>query len=92
MKETSVTFNWKQPENDGGKPIKGYKVERREVGKNVWMTVTTVDKFTLKCEVTKLITGKAYTFRVAAENEHGLSEYLESVGTVTPQKKIGEFF
>lgn len=89
VKDTSVTFTWKQPASDGGKPLKGYNVERREVGKNVWITVTKVDKFTLTCQATKLTTGKAYTFRVAAENECGVGEYLESQGTVTPQRKIG---
>lgn len=86
--ETSVSFSWKPPESDGGKPIRNYIIEKREVSKNVWTSITSVDSETLICQATKLRTGQMYTFRVAAENEIGVGPYLESIEPIAPQKKI----
>lgn len=86
--ETSVSFSWKPPESDGGKPIRNYIIEKREVSKNVWTGITSVDSETLICQATKLRTGQMYTFRVAAENEIGVGPYLESIEPIAPQKKI----
>lgn len=34
--EDSITLTWTPPKNDGGNPIKGYVVEKREKGKKDW--------------------------------------------------------
>jgi len=32
----SITLSWEPPTNDGGKPVKGYIVEKREHGSELW--------------------------------------------------------
>lgn len=34
-----ITVQWEPPENDGGAPITGYEVERREPKTNRWIKV-----------------------------------------------------
>ena len=34
--EDSITLTWEPPLKDGGKPIKGYVVEKREKGSKRW--------------------------------------------------------
>ena len=34
--EDSITLQWEPPLKDGGKPIKGYILEKREVGSKRW--------------------------------------------------------
>lgn len=35
--EDSISLAWEPPLNDGGKPIKGYIVEKREKGSKRWI-------------------------------------------------------
>ena len=35
-----ITIKWEPPENDGGAPITGYEVERKEPKSNRWSKVT----------------------------------------------------
>ncbi|CAF1068172.1 unnamed protein product, partial [Rotaria sordida] len=69
------TLNWKPPKDDGGNDVKHYVVERREAGTDKWVKVGPSVPGTT-CDVKGLEDGKNYEFRVAAENENGLSEPL----------------
>lgn len=90
IEETSVGFSWQAPEDDGGKPIKNYIIQRREISKNIWTTAATLGADDTSVHLTKLREGQTYTFRVAAENEIGVGVFLESIEPITPQKKIGK--
>ena len=61
--------------DNGGNEIKHYVVERREAGTEKWTKVGPAVSGT-SCDVKGLEDGKNYEFRVAAENENGLSEAL----------------
>lgn len=41
ISETSVTLQWMQPLDNGGSDVESYSIERREVGKNIWINVAT---------------------------------------------------
>lgn len=70
--ENAATVAWTLPKSDGGSPITGYYLERREVtGK--WVRVNKTPLVDLKFRVTGLYEGNTYEFRVFAENLAGLS-------------------
>lgn len=68
-----VNLSWEKPEHDGGSKIKGYWIEKREAGYNLWQRVNTYIQSTTQINITNLIEGRQYEFRVMAENEAGLS-------------------
>ncbi|XP_067930808.1 twitchin-like [Watersipora subatra] len=76
--EFSTSLSWKPPSSDGGNPIQGYQVERKEKG-GEWQIMTqdlvTDTKCTLPCSK-----GKTYDFRVAAVNDGGLGDWSKTVG------------
>lgn len=77
----SMTLTWCKPANDGGSPITGYVIERREKTSMRWVRVNRdpVPEFTTV--VTKLRKGCEYDFRVYAENAAGLSPPSEPSAT-----------
>lgn len=70
--------SWEKPEDDGGCPIKEYEVEKMDMATKRWVRVG-------KCpgnqvppffEVTGLVPGQEYQFRVIAVNDEGDSDPL----------------
>ena len=72
--KASVT--WKPPANDGGAPITGYLLEYRKVGDSKW-NAANKDKPVeeLNMQVSGLIEGNEYEFRVAAINKAGTGPF-----------------
>lgn len=71
------TVWWNPPENDGCAAISHYVVEKRETSRLSWALVTS------KCEacsynVTNLIKGNEYQFRISAVNKFGVGKQLDS--------------
>lgn len=93
LKVSDVTKNacklaWQPPEDDGGKPITGYVVEKLDKGR--WVPVgRTKDA---EMDVGGLQEGKEYSFRVRAVNEEGESEPLETDGSIIAKNPFGELF
>lgn len=71
----SMTLNWEEPEVDGGSPITGYWLERKETTSKRWNRVTRdpIRPMPLGIShcVTGLIEGSQYLFRVSAINAAG---------------------
>ncbi|KAH9498302.1 hypothetical protein Btru_006487 [Bulinus truncatus] len=80
---TTATITWKPPEKDGGLPIKKYSIERRDAKRQAWMKVDSVKPTVHTYEVTGLMEGNNYVFRVFAENAEGVSPPLESDVPIT---------
>jgi len=72
----SCKLSWEAPEDDGGLILKGYKVEKMDLKSGKWTRVgkTTEPEF----DVSNLIEGHQYLFRVTALNDEGESEPLEA--------------
>jgi Fibronectin type III domain len=68
-------LKWNAPEDDGGIPITGYVVEKRDTKKGIWVPVSNLCPGT-EIRVPKLKEGEEYEFRVMAENTMGTSEPL----------------
>ena len=90
IKADSLTLTWKPPKSDGGSPLTGYVVEKRDVRKTTWTKVASVDANTLSCSATKLLEGTPYLFRVMAVNKEGSSAPLECEEEIVPKKPAGE--
>jgi hypothetical protein len=69
-----VNLDWDKPEQDGGSRIKGYWIEKREVGLELWQRVNQYMHSATQFNITNLIEGRSYEFRIFAENDIGLSE------------------
>jgi len=85
----SMVVGWDAPESDGGSPLTKYKVEKRDATRTAYVQVEDVDGKTLKAKATKLSEGNKYFFRVAAENEIGLSDWTETAEPVEAKMPFG---
>ena len=86
----NITIAWDEPKYDGGSPITGYSVERRDAKKSTWVSVGTTDELHRTLKVTKLTEGNSYFFRVYAENAIGQSEPAENAEPVTAKLPFGK--
>jgi len=85
--EDSVTISWLSPERDGGARIFRYVVELCDIQRaEGWVKVREVDASDLPVVcIDELKEGKAYGFRVYAENEIGAGPAAELSQTVRPR-------
>jgi len=72
---------WEVPEDDGGCEIYNYIIEKCETKRGVW-SVHSNAVITNKANVTRLIEGNEYTFRVRAENKMGPGPAVQSEAIV----------
>lgn len=73
----SCKLTWFTPEDDGGSPITNYIIEKRESDHRAWTPVSyTVTR--QNAVVQGLTEGKAYFFRIAAENIIGMGPFTET--------------
>ncbi|CAF0817484.1 unnamed protein product, partial [Didymodactylos carnosus] len=79
----SVTLQWARPSYDGGSPIKGYLIEKKEKGTDRWIPVNREPVAGQEHTVPGLTNGKEYEFRVAAVNKAGPSEYAQTESAIT---------
>ena len=69
-----VNLEWDKPQYDGGARIQGYWIDKREVGSNAWQRVNVSICLPNQINISNLIEGRQYEFRVFAQNVAGLSE------------------
>lgn len=69
-----VDLRWTPPANDGGSPITGYVIEKREKGTGKWIKAAEVPADDCKGTVPNLDENTEYEFRVRAVNAAGPGE------------------
>lgn len=69
-----VELKWDKPENDGGSPITGYVIEKRDKFNPNWEKCAEVEGDIPKGKVNDLIEGTPYEFRIRAVNKAGPGE------------------
>lgn len=81
---SGCTVIWQKPKDDGGSPITGYIVEKKDVEKDYWSPCGKVTgkmanvMKELECEVSDLVENFVYVFQVKAVNALGESAPLMS--------------
>lgn len=83
----SCVVCWKPPSSDGGAKITNYYLEKREKKQNKWMSVTTKKVVETHFEVTGLIEGFEYEFRVKCVNIGGESDWSEISAPIIPKSE-----
>lgn len=93
LKVSDVTKNgcklkWDKPEDDGGKPITGYLVEKLDTSTGRWVPVGRTTE--PEMDVKGLQEGNEYKFRVKAVNDEGESESLETERATVAKNPFGK--
>lgn len=86
-----MDLQWPAPKNDGGSPITGYIVQKKEKGSPYWVNAVHVPKGQTNTTVPDLTEGQEYEFRVIAVNAAGQSEPSEPSDLVTAKPRYRKF-
>ncbi|KAI7792382.1 putative obscurin-like [Triplophysa rosa] len=79
--DSSITLCWSPPDSDRPVPITGYIVERRKVGVQTWVKVTSMTVSSTEYTINEISEEASFQFRISAVNDFGQSAYLEIPGT-----------
>lgn len=90
VNKDEMTVVWAPPENDGGKSITGYILERKEKRAVRWVPCNKSPISERRMKVSNLIPNHEYQFRVKAENEVGLGEPSKPCRPIAAKDPIGE--
>ena len=91
VQKNSTTLKWQPPSYDGGSPITGYIIEKRDTKRPTWTSAGKVPKDTTEFCVEKLLEGSEYLFRVFAENKKGQSQPCETTEAVVAKSPHGQY-
>lgn len=89
VERNSVTFEWEEPEDDGGSPVTNYIIEKRDAKRTMWSQCEKIDSSETSYTAKNLLEGNEYLFRVIAENAKGKGEPLEMEEPVQPRSPYG---
>ncbi|KAG1944396.1 obscurin-like protein [Pimephales promelas] len=79
--DSSITLCWSPPDSERPVPITGYFLERRKVGAQSWVKVTSTTVTRTEYTFSEITEEASYQFRISAVNDFGQSAYLEVPGT-----------
>lgn len=88
MHAKGCKLKWEPPEDDGGKPVNYYQVEKMDTATGSWVPVGRADE--PEMDVPGLIPGKEYQFRVKAVNVEGESEPLTTDRATVAKNPFGK--
>ena len=88
MTSESADLKWDAPEDDGNSPVTGYIVEKKDASRRTWQDAGQTDE--LIFDVPKLTEGHDYLFHVAAENQYGVSDFVETTEPVTAKNSYSK--
>ncbi|KAJ8383827.1 hypothetical protein AAFF_G00213970 [Aldrovandia affinis] len=95
-----IEIKWRPPKDDGGSQVKGYAVERQQVGRNTWKKLGEIVAGPAYRD-TGVDHGRKYCYRIRAVSEEGASDGMETEdimagtkaypGPPAPPKVVGAF-
>ena len=84
-----VIVSWEKPSSDGGSPITGYCIERKERNSLLWAKANESVVKSTQYTCFGLIEGLEYTFRVSAINQAGQGLPCKPSDFVTARTAVG---
>lgn len=87
-----VDLKWLPPVNDGGAPVTGYVIEKREKGSPRWTKAAETHTPDCKAKVDDLDEGVEYEFRVRAVNKAGPGEPSQASKSVITKPRKCKYF
>lgn len=85
-----MTIQWEQPIYDGGTPIQGFHVEKKEKNSIMWQKVNTVLIKETEYRILELVEGLEYSFRVYSQNDAGFSRMSDESRPTMAVSPVGE--
>ena len=86
-----VDLRWTPPLKDGGSPITGYVIEKREKGSPRWVKAGETGPDECKGRAENLDEGAEYEFRVRAINAAGPGEPSDASKSIVAKSRKGKF-
>lgn len=83
---------WDRPDSDGGSPITGYLIERKERNSLLWVKANDTPVRSTEYPCAGLIEGLEYSFRIYALNKAGSSPPSKPTEYVTARMPVGKFW
>ena len=80
-------LNWSYPEDDVGSEITGFIIERKDAKMHTWRQPIETERS--KCDITGLLEGQEYMFRVIAKNKFGCGPPVE-IGPILAVDPLGK--
>lgn len=87
-----MDLKWTKPMKDGGAPITGYLIEKKEKDSPNWTKAAQIDKPVLEGRVENLIPGETYQYRVRAINAAGPGEPSDATKPMVAKPRKSKFF
>lgn len=87
-----MDLKWTKPMKDGGSPITGYLIEKKEKDSPNWTKAAQIDKPVLEGRIENLIPGETYQYRVRAINAAGPGEPSDATKPMVAKPRKSKFF
>lgn len=84
-----VILSWERPASDGGSPITGYCIEKKERNSLLWVRANESVVKATQYTCSGLIEGLEYTFRVSAINMAGQGKPCKQTDFITARTAVG---
>ena len=79
---SAIGLEWSPPRRDGGAPVRGYIIERRQGFSSRFVPITRTLVLDTYFRDTNVNDGQEYEYRIVAENEVGHSEASRPIGPI----------
>jgi titin len=87
----SIVVEWAAPRNDGGAPIRGYVLERKQAFSTRFVRLARGLVGETYYKDTAVLADTDYEYRVAAENEAGVGAFSQSTGPILAREPFGNY-
>lgn len=89
VNKDNMLVAWERPANDGGSPVVGYCIERKERNSLLWVKANETVVRGTEYSCSGLIDGLEYTFRVSALNLAGQGKPSKQTDFITARTPVG---